>query len=269
MKRLGLISAMAVILIANAVAFLGIRENRKGEPVQTIELTERELPIQYRDRDDSSIRLRLAYRRSSCQFYPRPNSCDFPFDHSKLEELGFDCSSQKGTDREFRHPLMRVAFVALEYEGDAWRRWLENLPEKSVEIEESKPAPDKPSESSAPWDSTGGTVREGTRLFVLDTARTYDSLRQKYPDPKVLIVRAVIRAVLEDGSDSKTTPSGSSLWAGYVEKILPSEIYVPLPFSRDMAKLPPRRGGKPRYRVVLSFGSRMEPWIESLTLLEP
>jgi hypothetical protein len=269
MKSSGLISAMAVILIANTIVYLGIRENRQGEPVQIIELTERELPIQYRDRDDSSIRLRLAYRRSSCQFYPRPNSCDFPFDLGKLQELGFDCSSQKRTDREFRHPLMRVAFVALEYEGFAWRRWLENLPEKSTEIEDSKPAAANASESSAQWDSTGGTVREGTRLFVLDAAQSYDSLRQKYPDPKVLIVRALIRAVLEDGSDSKNTPSGSFLWAGYVEKILPSEIFVPLPFSGDMAKLAPRREGRPRYRVALSFGSRMEPWIESLTLLEP
>ena len=54
----GLILAAIVVTVANAVSLLGVARNR-ARRLQTIELTERELPIAYRPEDNSGIELRF------------------------------------------------------------------------------------------------------------------------------------------------------------------------------------------------------------------
>jgi hypothetical protein len=267
MKRTGLILGLAIIVISNVIALVGVSVNRSGAPVQTIELTERELLMQPRDKEDSSIRLRLAWRRSAYQFFPRLVSYDFPFDRAKLQELGFDCSADTPKDPGYRQPPLREAYVVLEHEGKAWEQWQQNLP---AEVEKA-PAPATPATfggPARPFESIDGTHREGTRLFVVDASKDEAALRAKYPDPRrYLIVRALVNSALEGGLDPRTGGDRPYRWGGYVSQVLPPEIHVPLPYSRELAGLSPQQGGAPRYSVTLQYGHNLEPWVAAVKLL--
>jgi hypothetical protein len=271
MKRTGLILGLAIIVISNVIALVGVSVNRSGAPVQTIELTERELLMQPRDKEDSSIRLRLAWRRSAYQFFPRLASYDFqfdfPFDRAKLQELGFDCSADTPKDPGYRQPPLREAYVVLEHEGKAWEQWQQNLPADA----QTAPAPATApafAGPARPFESLEGTHREGTRLFVADASKDEEALRRKYPDPRRhLIVRALVNSVLVGGPNPRTGVDRPYQWGGYVEQVRPPEIHVPLPYSRELAGLSPQQGGAPRYSVTLHYGHNLEPWIADVKLL--
>ena len=267
MKWTGLILGLAIIVISNVIALVGVSVNRSGAPVQTIELTERELPMQPRDKEDSSIRLRLAWRRSAYQFFPRPAAFDFPFDRAKLQELGFDCSAATPKDPGYRQPPLREVYVLLEHEGKTWEQWQQNLPAEA----ERAPAPVTAAAfggPARPFESIDGTHREGTRLFVVDASRDEEALRRKYPDPRRhLIVRGLVNSVLEGGPDPRTGIDRPYRWGGYVTQVLPPEIHLPLPYSSELAGLQPQQGGTPRTSVTLHYGHNPEPWIIAVKLL--
>jgi hypothetical protein len=74
------------------------------------------------------------------------------------------------------------------------------------------------------------------RLIVVDAARSFGQLRLKYPDPvKHLILRALVRASTAYAAGKLGYP----IWQGRVESILPSEIYVSLPYSMEFNRQPP------------------------------
>jgi len=267
MKWTGLILGLTVIMISNVIALVGVSINRSEAPVQTIVLTERELPMQPRDKEDSSIRLRLAWKRSVYQFFPRVAPYDFPFDRTKLQELGFDCTAATDKDPGYRQPLQREVYVALEYEGKSWEQWQKSLP-----AEPGISGPQAPSSSSngptRPFESTDGTNRQGTRLFVVDASHNREALRQKYPDQsRYMIVRGLVAAVLEGGPDPRTNAARPYQWGGFVSEILPPEIHVPLPYSQELAGHPVQSGGTPRYSVTLHYGQKLEPWVVTVKTL--
>src|SRR5207245_9835380 len=45
MRRAGLLSALALIVVTNAIVLAGVLSNRRGEPDAILTLTERELPL--------------------------------------------------------------------------------------------------------------------------------------------------------------------------------------------------------------------------------
>ena len=119
MKRAGLYLGVAVILITNAITLIGVSGNRAGDPFETIELTERELPTQASEEEDSGVMLRLVVS-THAGTVPNP-----PLDRAKLEELGFRfpiAPPASGTDLDL---LLRTAYVALEYDGLVWHQWFE------------------------------------------------------------------------------------------------------------------------------------------------
>jgi hypothetical protein len=107
-----------------------------------------------------------------------------------------------------------------------------------------------------------------SRLFAVDTAKSYSELRGRYPDQsKHLIVRAIIRAGVEEVKDVKTGEVVSYNCSGFVAEILPASVHVPLPHAQILALLKPRKPGEePRYLVTLQYGSRVEPWVTSVRL---
>ena len=93
MRRRGLLVAAALILVTNAVVLVEVARNRAGAPVETIQLTERELPLNFRGKEDTGVSVSLNGRR----FYSVGD--DFSWlNQAKLEELGFDYA------RALRHP---------------------------------------------------------------------------------------------------------------------------------------------------------------------
>jgi hypothetical protein len=241
--------AIALVVVSNAFVLIRVGSNRAGAPLETIEVTERELALQNQPEDNSGVTLQITWLPQ--HFGPMR---DAPIDTEKLQELGFDCAKPPGSSAEERRLLPRVAYVVLEYQGAARERWWK---ERESAARANPPAPAKAAGSLPP------NTDRGTRLFCVDASRDANKLLSKYPDrQKYLIVRAVVSANLfPDNAPVKS-------WHGWVSEIIPSEIHVPLPFARLLSGLGPRAGGEPRYAVTLQYGRNFEPWISDVKLLD-
>jgi hypothetical protein len=241
MKRSGLILAITILLSANAIALILAARNRTGVPVQTIELTERELVLQSMGQDNSGVGLSLSWHRQEESAY---------FTRAQMEAIGFDFRIPKGREGKEMLLLPRLAYAALEYKGKAWEQWSQR---SETEKQPSRPGP--PSRSST------------TRLFVVDLSPNIIELRSRYPDQsKYLIVAAVVQARFQEIKDPKTGTVIPDQCVGYISDILPSGINVPLPFSKLLAPLSPDPKAEPRYTVTLAYGRNLEPWVTSVKL---
>jgi len=261
MNRTGPILVIVLVIVSNAFVLIGVATNRTGGAIETIELTERELTLQTLPEDNSGVTLSLAWKRP-LHFGKTDSKPDF--DRAKLQELGFDCPIPQAASDQPRYLLARERFVALEYEGAAWEKWLQSE-EEWAKANPKELSPQSPgNRGKADW---GG--RRASRLFVVDAAPKAEQLRSKYPDQrKYLIVRAVITAWLESERDPATNAEKSRSWHGYVSAILPPEIYVPLPFAKPLSGLSRNAGAEPRYTVTLQYGRKLEPWIAGVKLLD-
>ncbi|HYK90232.1 MAG TPA: DUF4824 family protein [Acidobacteriota bacterium] len=243
MNRIGLLLAIALVVVGNAFVFIGVRSNRAGAPLETIELTERELVLQSQPEDNTGVTLQI-------NWWPRywPGG----FDREKLQDLGFRCPSPSGPGDFERRMSPRAAYVALEYQGPAWERWLKE--------QEAAAAKTPPPITAAPSHASG--FDSGTRLFFVDAALDPDKLMRRYSDRrKYLIVRAVVAARFTQDKVS----AGS--WHGWVAEIIPSEIHVPLPFASLLSGLSSKVGEETRYTVTLQYGRHFEPWVSDVKLL--
>jgi len=128
MKRASLLAAAAIVLVANMFALVHAWRNRSGSIETNITLTERELPLSYNlNEDDTGVSLDLRWLglvRASFG-WERPALW---LDQKALQELGFDTSVAPSDDKAiefYQRQRARRAFVALEYDGPAWRKHLE------------------------------------------------------------------------------------------------------------------------------------------------
>ncbi len=255
MRNRGPILGIAVILITDVMILGGVAGSRTREPVQTIELTERELALRDVGQENSGIDLRLAYYR------PAAAERIAHLDRSILERAGFRFRIPTGTPAADVSIMPRAAFVAFEYQGQSWEQWLQQA-EQELPRTESQPA------QAPATDARKRVPANETRLFAIDAAESISELRARHPDPnRTMIMRAVLYVRLEDVKDPATdTITGHSI-RGYVSEILPGIIHVPLPYSRLLSGLKPRQPDTPpRYSVTLSFGRNLEPWVSGVRL---
>lgn len=239
MKKYGLILAIAVILVSNAVALMDASRNRIGDPLQSIELTERELPLQSMGEEDSGISLMLRWR------WQDKDTC---FDRTRLEAVGFDLRAYDGRQPREIAPMSRIAYVALEYEGKAWEQ---------LQQREGEKQPERP---------RGEVAAMATRLVPVDLAGSFQELRNRYPDQaRYMIVKGLIR-VRARNYEYPDAGSAESGLVGFVAEVLPSNLNVPPPFARRLSPLKPQIGKEPRYTVTLQYGRNLEPWISALTI---
>ena len=273
MRRAGPILAVAVVILANAVALVGVARNRAGTPEAEVRLTERELPLSPWTDENTGAFLQLEWQRS----FPGSKIETPWFDRAKLESLGFDCSyPAEGKDARERYGRMvpRSAYVVLEYDGPAWRRWLEA---REAEPEKKDALPENARVSAS-------------RLVPIDVGRDPDDLRRLYPDrTRSLIVPAIVAprwTRLEEHEGAR----GKAVLSGRVQSILVSEVHVPKNLGTSLAALraadtavpepvrardgerrgppvPQRRHAPPRYEVRLRYGARREPWVAGVSLL--
>ncbi len=250
MNGKGFISAMIVLLIGNAILLSRVASNRSGGPVQTIELTEKELPMMPRGQEDSSVGLRIAWRTNTGGLSGSQVARDrgVVFDGERLRSMGFRLGTPDDKAPHFRVPQRRLLFVALEYAADA-----PVIPPGGA-VQDLSGARPRPAPEGERWRS---------RLKAVDADPSYALLRARFPDPgRYLIVRGVVDAWAENVPSRGAVPR----WEGYVAMIMPSEIQVPLPFSKALADEP---GKEPHYSVTLHYGHSLEPWVGSVHVTEP
>jgi len=244
MNRVSLLAAGGIVVIANAFGLVHAWRNRGGPPEAEITLSERELALPYAaSEDDSGVALQLRWMMPGDSSGPRP-SMPWLDGEKALRELGFDTSLPVSTtgDWEFyRRQRARLAFVALEYEGPAWREYLERAA------------------SSGPVPAGRPHQDSETHLFAIDAAPDPARLRSRHPDrSSVIVVPAVVRiAPLSD-------PTRLSGWI----QMVPNSIHVPRPYSDAFRQIPSDRG-KVQYRVTLRYGASLEPSIAGVALGPP
>jgi len=244
-RKLSLSAALGLVLLSNAWVLYGVWQNRR-DVVGTVELTERELCFSRSSADNTGVFLQLIWDSQALRWRREPQDGPGWFDRAKLAELGFDVDwpveSKDAGAHYFAVPDRRV-FVALEYDG--------------------------PSSRTIPGDARP----EHTRLFAIDAAKDYQTLRRRYPDfSRHLILPGIVSLVLEQPRDPETgQPAGQPYLRGGVWGLEPPQIQVPLPHSRVLTSLgggPCARPGVkssesrlPRYRVKLAIGREHIPWV--------
>lgn len=98
MKRPGLLLAAGVLLAADAVILATAARNRSGEAEARLQLTERELELPYRGRENTALALRLNWWGPEAG--PAVRRPGWLAGEGKLRELGFDLSTNKPQSKE-------------------------------------------------------------------------------------------------------------------------------------------------------------------------
>jgi hypothetical protein len=229
--------AAAVVLLANAWAWVSVRQNRKDAFGGTIELTENELRLPRPAGDSTVIRLELEWsaRKDGRGDERSPDWLST----ATLIELGIDCRVP-GTD------------------PDARGYYSSRLPVEVCLVLEYRAA------------------SSGTRLLVVDAGRDAHRLREQYADPiRYIIARGVMRCYLQRYEDTAegTIRLERPRPRGRIEILVP-DIYVPQPYSKVLQELRSRadrdrdeRPGPPRFAVKVAWGVRLEPWVQEVRLL--
>ena len=247
MRRVLVLTAVAVVLAANAWTLVAAWRNRSGPSGGTMELTEREVHLVQVPWESTATLLELSW--DVLADTPRGRRCPAWLGATKLAELGFDCTVPVSSPYAKEHYAAlppALVFVVLEYEGEAWRQ-------------------------------AHSDRERRTRLFVVDAGREPRQLRDRYADTKrYVITRGVVRLQYQERSFPDGPPLPAPRLQGWIENVVPSQIFVPQPFSRRLevfrhrgspATQPSEK--KPRFAVTISWGSNYEPWVRGVRQLEP
>jgi len=268
--------------------------NRSGPPAATLTLTERELAMPaFRDQENTRLALSLglanrnpggweiiSYRMSE-KFPP----VEYPWlDSEKLRSFGFDLS-MKPDDAEapefYRAQPSRRVFLAVEMEGEDWSRWIAGRREEvaKVRADAASGTADKKTladaEALLALDETSRS-----RLMPLDASVDGVALGRSHPDaarfavvPGILWVRvqervgqpARVAGVLElQVSDVEVTASQAPRLQPWLPREAATEYYDRQRKIAEAGWPPP---AAPRYKAVVSWGRRLEPWLGDIAPL--
>ena len=275
MRKL-LLSAVVLLLLTNVVVLAGVAYNRAGEPVVSLELTERELTLvqSYRRTDENSgTALSLQWQVSgdgepSNYRYARYRSPEW-LDEAKLSALGFDLAAlkrDKERDRRRWRSLAREVVIVLEYDAEAYQQALlladRQVSQRREKLAES-PGDEKLAKKLRQAEERLARLKlSQTRLYAVDAGLEQQALAEKYADSdKYLFVRGDIGP----GWDGDVV-------TGRIQRLYIQQVHVPLPYSKQLAELTQGRRFNPyskdpippRYRVRLNFGKRLEPWVAAV-----
>lgn len=266
-RRHTMISGLALILIINGVALLGVARNRSGAPESTLKLSQRELhpPAREMNRENSGISLGLVWRvvgeekgRNHSSYSGAPDWLD----QAKMASLGFEISPARGGQEKEqwaeRQPGKEVLLV-LEQDGAAYQQVLERTRQDAAEVSNRLAAqPDTEelrSKAKQLQDELRREEQESSRLFAIDAGLDQTELRAKYPDrSRYAIVRAQVRLRSMGGRQGMS--------AGQIESLSIDTINVPYELR---SIFDPRATGQPYagqvFEASVAFGQRLEPWL--------
>ena len=245
MKRVWLLAAAVVVLVANGWVVVTARLNRADATGGTVELTERELGLPPVFGDSTAMLLELKWnvvlRAKHEQRAPDWLGVE------KLSDLGFNCqlpATSPDARRHYSSLPSKLVYLVLEYDGEAAKK-------------------------------AGAVNSTKTRLYVVDAGREARLLRERYPDGhRYVITRGVVRIRLEERRFEDDTPLPEPRVSGWIGSVVPDQVFVPQPYSQLLQRLRPsdaesnaKPAGEPRFAATISWGSRHEPWVQSVRLL--
>jgi hypothetical protein len=279
-RRSGPLVACALLLLTNAIVLVGVAYNRRGEPEARLVLTERELRLGYQEKENTGLWLRLETSDVEPWMAEGPGW----FDQKKLEEIGFDCGvppADPSAELFYEKALPRRVYAALEFDGNAWQSWIARREQELLH----PPPGTSVSQTLVERKKQLESERVGhSRLFLVDVGRDPSGLRARHPDrSRFIVTGAIARLQLKRSWDENTKTWKNERLEGFVSEILPSEIHVPLDRRKVLDAVREARIGQggqidwmnyggyagylqgpPRYQVTLSYGRRLEPWIDDV-----
>lgn len=256
--RHALLVGLALIGLTNFIALGGVWLNRSGEPDSRLLLSERELRRSYdwAQHENSGLALRLEWRTPS-----DPKGDDryqrLPLDEATLLKLGFSTGNQDAMRVDSRN---REVLVVLELDGPAYKAELERARQRQTTAEtDRRAAPtDKRRQDAerAARDYVEQEEKRESRLFAMEVGLDRETLRSRYPDRnRYAIVPGSVSAWMRDGH-----------LTGQISGLRVADINVPHAWRKQLdEELTRDRDGaeKPHFRLWLSIGQRLEPWIDS------
>lgn len=279
MKNKHYLWAILLLVMVNFAVLAGVRQNRSADVDAALILTERELRPHRnnafnRNREDSGVSLRLRTNEFVAADW---------FDQAKLEELGFNCDIEPGDKKAYRYyrrQPSRKAFVVLEYEGEAWQKFRNGLEEELAGLDEEAAREDAdPQRLKNRRQEIERKLNNASRLFAVDAGKDPQKLRKRYDDrSSYIITPAEVRMRF---NYYKRRDDKKEQLTGTIRKILTRIVHVSLDQREVLDFLQSREGREryksgsgygnynpPRYKVLLQYGSRYEPWIGRIELLE-
>lgn len=268
-RRYSMIAGIALILVTNLVALLGVTYNHSGMPDSTLKLSQRELDIPYRwglSKDNSGIALRLQWRfpGSLNQYQQYDDNDPGWLDKAKLASLGFNVSMPIDTDSSrttYQKQLSKPVFLVMEFDGPAYQQSIELAKKKDADDSKKKEADDKKRKQPT---ALSQELNVNSRLFVVDAGLDREMLRVKYPDTRhYSIVHGQIQPKVTNNKEKQP------LMTGYIKDVSAQDINVPFEFRdvfEPIQKKNQRYGAAendkaPPFEATVAFGRRLEPWI--------
>ncbi len=268
-----LVAGLSIIILSNLVALGGVAYNRSGEAEALIELSEREIGLDYRyGLEQHSTSLSLSF---NCRVENRQNDYSFANSHcsgqphwlgkQKLIELGFNFEpydQAKGYGYNGKD-LPRDVYVVLEYDGDSHRRALaarEAELAREIALRDNNPGNKEFDERvSKAREKLVAEQRFNSRLFAIDAGLDKSELRKNYPQTdRYIIMKAAVRSAWHLENNNR-------VWSGRIDGLLIERINVPLAYRKQFAGIESRRyripDESPRFKVSVAFGKRNEPWL--------
>jgi hypothetical protein len=268
-----------LILLANAVALVGVHLNRGGEAESRVTLSQRELTMPWgwaAAKENSGLALSLNWRvidPSAGEFgggYGFSGGTPDWLDAARMAALGFDTTlPAEGTfgRRRFERQLPREVLLVLELAGPAWQQALERARQNAARHEAASLA----NAGSKEFAEKARRAREqlkreegaGSRLFAIDAGLDRAALRAKYPDRgRYLILKGTVRPRL-------ATHDKQTRVTGYVSALAVTQINVPhalRPLLEPALRQHKRTADNPapHFEAVIAVGQRLEPWLESV-----
>lgn len=261
--------ALVLLVVANGLLLSKVSDNRSGEPLARLWLTERELPkTQWLPLENSGVDLRIRWRNLSREENGVDDDMPPWLSGKKLEELGFVFANGLAKDDYRAKPQPdRAVFVVLEYNGPAYVEALRRAERALERLEEEQrrggSGEDKPVQSSRlqAKKRIRSEESEMSRLFVVDAGIDAQQLAASYRAPgRYLIVAAAVQLRYRE--------EHGRLWAyGRLQGLNLQRIHLPLPQRRLVERFlgdesrSKEEGNLPRYEVELVYGSHGYPWI--------
>jgi hypothetical protein len=273
-----LAAGVLLILLANAVALIGVYFNRSGEAESRLTLSQRELTMPWGlgiAKENSGLAVSLNWRvidPSVGEFGGYGFSGGTPdwLDETRMAALGFDTSlPAEGTfgRRRFERQLPREVILVLELAGPAWQQALERARQNAVRHEAASLANAGSKEFAEKAKRAQEQLKReeisNSRLFAIDAGVDRAALRARYPDRgHYLILKGTVRPRLAT-QDKKTRVTG------YVSALAVTQINVPhalRPVLEPALRKHKRTADDPapHFDAVIVVGQRLEPWIESV-----
>ncbi|GEA11013.1 DUF4824 family protein [Alteromonas sp. KUL49] len=255
-----------LLLIVNGFVLATVVSNKQSVLSELV-LTERELTLSYKKNENSGRFLRIKYRalNDNVGLYVGSYSRLFPkwLTEEKLIQLGFVINNEDTDDTYIGVYDKKEVYIALEYDGEAYVNMLSNV---EAWYEEQLLEEESPSDRERFVRRLAKERDEASRLFVIDAETSLDVLLSRYDGAEnIMYAKAIVSVSKPLYGDNR-----GHGFVGFIEQLAVENINLALPYSHTLGQLPLREYDQvnpPRYRVSVSVGSQLSPFVTDVSLM--